>query len=143
MIEIPGGFNRSARTSPYLDHVGPIFERGEGDDYCIGLRVDHRHVNRRGHCHGGFLALLADIGLGRVIAPGSRPQDFVTVSLTLNYLAPAKLGQWLEVSATIDRLGGRIGHATGLVTADGEPVLRASGVFQRLIPAVGEEAESQ
>jgi acyl-coenzyme A thioesterase 13 len=130
--DIPAGFEPSGRTSAYLDTVGPIYEKLDGD-YQIGLFVDGRHVNARGLCHGALLALLADVELGRVIARSQTPRmNIVTVDLGLSYLASAKLGDWLQASAQIDRVGRKLAFSSGIVSANGQAVLRAVGVFQVL-----------
>ncbi|HLN08624.1 MAG TPA: PaaI family thioesterase [Xanthobacteraceae bacterium] len=140
--EVPPEFSRSRRSSGYLDLIGPIQEAGEGADYRLGLRVDARHVNSRGLCHGGVLAALADVHLGRMVAlSASPPLPLVTIHLDLDYLAPAKLGAWLEASGRVDRMGRTLAHASGVITADGAPVLRCAAVFQVVgggIPGRGE-----
>jgi acyl-coenzyme A thioesterase 13 len=130
--KIPEGFQPSQRSSAYLDLVGPLFEKPDGE-YRIGLAVDDRHVNARGFCHGALLAMLADIALGRALAMSQTPRlNLVTTNLNLNYLAAAKLGDWLEASAKIDRIGKRVAHSSGYVLANGKPVLQATAVFQVL-----------
>ena len=131
MTDAPAGFAPSKRSSAYLDLIGPIFEAGQGPDYRLGLRVDERHVNMRGHCHGGILAGLADVFLGRLLAQSAEPPlPLVTVHLGLDYLMVARLGAWLEASGRIDRVGRTLAHSSGIVTADGKPALRCAGVFQ-------------
>jgi len=133
MTDIPDGFAPSKRLSPYLELIGPVFEAGKGPDYRLGMRVDQRHVNMRGYCHGGILAGLADVFLGRLLGHGSEtPLPLITVHLGLDYLAVARLGAWLEASGRIDRIGRSLAHSSGVVTADGKPALRCTGVFQVL-----------
>jgi uncharacterized protein (TIGR00369 family) len=128
---IPAGFAPSQRSSNLLDLLGPLFEAGSGAEYRAGLRVDERHINTKGFCHGALLALLADVYLGRLIALSQDPRPaLVTVSLGLTYLAPAKLGDWLEASGRIDRVGKHLAHSSATLTAGGTPVLRATGTFQ-------------
>jgi hypothetical protein len=33
------------RTSPFLDLIGPLFYRKEGDGFVVGLRVLPKHAN--------------------------------------------------------------------------------------------------
>jgi uncharacterized protein (TIGR00369 family) len=128
---LPAGFALSRRSSGYLDLIGPIHEAGEGENYRLGLRIDARHVNSRGFCHGGVLAALADVHLGRMAALSQSPSlALVTIHLDLDYLAPAKLGTWLEACGRVDRTGRSLAHSSGLLTADGTPVLRCAAVFQ-------------
>jgi uncharacterized protein (TIGR00369 family) len=137
---VPEGFTRSRRTSNLLDLVGPVFERGSGADYRVGLRVADRHINAKGFCHGAVLALLADVYLGRLCATSTEPPlALVTVSLTLHFLTAAKLGEWLEAQGQVDRVGRTLAHSSGLILADGKPALRATGAFQ-IVSAEGARA---
>ena len=52
-----------------------------------------------------------------------------TVTLTVNYLAAAKLGNWLEARVRIDRLGGRTAYTSGGIWHAEEQVATMSGVF--------------
>ncbi len=127
----PAGFAPSERSSALLETLGPIYESGAGGDYRIGLRVDRRHINNKGFCHGALLAMLADVHLGRLCGLAVQPRPvLVTAGLTLAYLSAAKLGDWLEATGQVDRIGRSLAYATGLVLADGKPALRATGTFQ-------------
>ena len=128
--DIPAGFSASQRSSNLLDVMGPLYESGGGAAYRVGLRVDDRHINGRGFCHGAVLAMIADVFLGRLIAASqdARP-SLVTVSLALTYLAPAKLGDWLEAAGHVDRVGKNLAHSSATISVDGKPVLRATGTF--------------
>lgn len=131
--EIPEGFQPFAEAGGFLSQVGPLFERRSPNGFQLGLRVDGRHTNLHGFCHGGLLASLADVGLARALAHSRTPRPgLVTVNLTLNFLLPARQGEWIEMTAEIDRIGLQLGYASGVVRANGTPVLRAAGVFQIL-----------
>jgi acyl-coenzyme A thioesterase PaaI-like protein len=52
------------------------------------------------------------------------------VSLQVDYLAPSHQGAWVEGEAQVLRTTSTLAFIQGLVTADGEPVARASGVFK-------------
>ena len=131
MTDVPAGFSPSKRSSGYLDLIGPIFEAGEGADYRIGLRVDARHVNTRGTCHGALFSALADVYLGRLAAMSTTPPlALVTAHLGLDYIASAPLGAWLEAAGQVDRIGKTLAHSSGRVLADGKIALRCAGVFQ-------------
>lgn len=128
---VPSGFTRSRRTGRLVDLLGPLFESETGAEYRVGLRVDDRHINAKGFCHGAVLALLADVHLGRLCAMSTEPRlALVTVGLTLNYLSPARRGDWLEARGQVDRVGRQLAHSSGLVLAEGKPALRATGTFQ-------------
>src|SRR3954447_22809309 len=104
----PPAFIPYARTSRYLELVGPVYQHRD-DPGVIGLELDERHTNSRGLCHAGVLVALADTIMGHTIddvltGPG-RP---VTVTLTTDFLGTARSGDWLEGRATIRRVGQRL-----------------------------------
>lgn len=130
---IPQGFSQSDHSSPFMDLLGPLHDRGVAEDYRLGMVVEERHTNRIGQCHGAVLAALADVHLLRLIALTRDPRPtLVTTHLGLDYLSAAPLGAWLEAHGRIDRIGRTLCHSSGTITANGKPVLRASGVFQML-----------
>ncbi len=114
-----------------MDTFGALYDHGAGEAYRLGMRIETRHTNRIGQCHGAVLAALADVHLLRMIALTRTPRlTLVTIHLGLDYLAAAQDGAWLEAAGRIDRMGRTLCHSSGIIRADGKPVLRASGVFQ-------------
>ena len=72
MMNAPRGFRPIPRLSPFNALVGPLHERKKrGQELSIGLRIEEKHLNSRGICHGGVLATLADLALG------NGPEDHV------------------------------------------------------------------
>jgi acyl-coenzyme A thioesterase PaaI-like protein len=59
-------------------------------------------------------------------------QGLVTVSLTVDYVGAAKIGQWMLIEPRVLRTGRSMGFADALVTADGTVVARASATFRVL-----------
>jgi acyl-coenzyme A thioesterase 13 len=134
--DAPEGFEPSARTGPFFDMIGPVYTRtGEGG-ILLGLRARREHCNARGLVHGAILAALLDVVCGRncsAQAPSS--PNMLTVSLTVDYVAAAQDGDWLEASATVTRAGRRLAFADGRVDVAGRPVAKASAVFAVAEPA--------
>jgi uncharacterized protein (TIGR00369 family) len=133
VADIPAGFERHFRQSPLTDPWEPLYSRREARKIVLGLRVAPRHCNNKGFAHGGLIASLADnaMGLSCGQAVGTGP-GFVTVSLSLDYLKPAAVGQWLEFDTAFVKTGSTLSFAQAFVTADGEPCARASAVFRAL-----------
>jgi uncharacterized protein (TIGR00369 family) len=135
--EIPEGFGPHARKSPLTDPWEPLYARQGEDRLVLGVRVRPEHCNSRSMPHGGFLAALADnamgLSLGVNLTNTRQPAGgLVTVSLTLDYLGSAKLGQWLEFDTDFIKLGRSICFAEATVRADGTPVARARATFKLL-----------
>jgi acyl-coenzyme A thioesterase 13 len=73
MNELPDGFETIFRTSPYLDMIGPIYNKfvdaqSEDDSpkkgIVIGFFAEDKHCNAKGFVHGGIVSGIADIALG-------------------------------------------------------------------------------
>jgi uncharacterized protein (TIGR00369 family) len=129
MSEVPAGFGPSRPTSPFLDMIGPVYTCTGERGILLGLRARAEHLNTRGFVHGAILAALLDVVCGRNCGALTQHSSLVTVSLTVDYLAAARDGEWLEASATVTRAGRRLAFADGRVDADGKPVAKASAVF--------------
>lgn len=144
---IPEGFQLDQRIQPHTfgGLAGPFYSRRQGDDLSLGLRIEARHCNSRGTCHGGLLATLADIALGYACAlaadAGGAGGSFVTVDLSLQYLASTHVGDWVQSEVTVLGPGSRMRSATGHLLANGKPVVRISANF-RMVRAPVSETET-
>ena len=133
----PEGFLPHVRKSPLTDPWEPLFARQATDRLVLGVRVRSEHCNSRSMPHGGFLAALADNAMGlslglNLTAAGQGASGLVTVSLTLDYLGSAKLGQWLEFDTDFVKLGRSIGRPAARGRAPGVPAARARATFKVL-----------
>ncbi|GMV45485.1 MAG: hypothetical protein AMXMBFR66_08830 [Pseudomonadota bacterium] len=141
---IPPGFAPVRFGGAFIEGVGPLYVRHEDGLFRLGLRVEPRHCNPRGVCHGGMLATFCDmllpIGTHYLSAEAGR-RFLPTVSLQLDYLAPVALGAWLEGRCEVLRVARSMVFAQGLVLADGVAAVRCSGTF-KIGPPFGDDARS-
>jgi uncharacterized protein (TIGR00369 family) len=127
----PEGFAPHYRKSPLTDPWEPLFSRRVDDCLQIGLRVADAHTNSRGFAHGGLVSALADNAMGLSCGLDLEgAKGLLTVNLALDFLAVARVGQWLQVEPTVVKRGRSLCFASALVTADGKPCARASATFQ-------------
>ena len=123
------GFISYARTSNYLELIGPVYQRRD-DPGVIGLELDERHTNSRGFCHAGVLVALADTIMGHTIDhAATQPGRPVTVTLTGEFIGTARSGDWLEGHATIRRAGRHLAFASCEFRRHGALVFTASAIF--------------
>ena len=54
-----------------------------------------------------------------------------TISLSVDYLAPVANGSWIEARPEIAKVTRGMVFVSELLTADGEPAVRAHGIFKR------------
>ena len=120
---------------PFTDHIGGIYERtgtlDPNEPVRIGFRVQPHHCNPSGACHGGMLASILDIAMGRggmVARSGDR--DTPTISLSIDYLAPAMMGDWIESRVQLLLGSRRLNFMQCILVGPHGPVLRGSGTFK-------------
>lgn len=95
----------------------------------IGFRVGPQHLNPVGSCHGGAMATFLDM---QIVAAGDGPYEThkPTISLTVDFLAPAPLGAWVEAEVSCQKATRRMVFTQALVTVDGEVVARSSAIYR-------------
>ncbi|MEA2478173.1 MAG: hypothetical protein QOJ07_95 [Thermoleophilaceae bacterium] len=129
-MDVPDGFVPFPNQGPFLEYIGPIHIREVDEQMTLGLRAEERHANHRGTVQGGLLSTFVDFALGRAIdedADDGKPR--ATVSLTVDYLKPAKPGDWIESRARVDRVGGTLAFADCSLTVEGREIVRGRAVW--------------
>ena len=128
---IPAGFEPHFRKSPFTDPWEPLFSKKTERAVTMGLRLAKAHTNARGLIHGGLIASLADNSMGYSCAQATGwTTSFVTVTLAVDYVDSAEIGQWLAVECEVIKTGGTLCFAQSLIKADDAVIARASGTFR-------------
>jgi len=132
--DIPAGFEPHFRKAPLTDPWEPLYSKKTEKSVTVGLRLATPHTNARGLIHGGLIAALADAAMGYSCAQATGwTTSFVTISLSIDYVGAAGIGQWFSVEGEAIKTGSTICFAQSLITADGVVIARASGTF-RVVP---------
>jgi uncharacterized protein (TIGR00369 family) len=133
--EIPAGYEPHFRKSPFTDPWEPLYSQRTDSAVILGLRLAKPHTNSRGLIHGGLIAALADNAMGyscgQVMggATGGQP-SLVTISLAVDFIGTAQIGQWLAVESEVIRTGHTICFAQSLIKADDAAIARANATFR-------------
>jgi uncharacterized protein (TIGR00369 family) len=135
-MPIPDGFQPHTRKSPLTEPWEPLFAKVLSDRLILGAEIRDAHCNSRGLVHGGFIAALADnaMGLSCMTVLKARPDNtiasLVTVSLQVDYLGQAKIGQWLEIDTHYMKTGRTLSFANAFITADREVIAKSAATFR-------------
>jgi acyl-coenzyme A thioesterase 13 len=130
--EVPPGFEPLFRTSPFLDALGPFYCRRDENGLVIGLRLAPKHANARGLAHGGLLLTLCDIALGYAAAHSEEPPlTLTTAHISADFAGSARIGDWVESRADVQRIGGRLAFVNVYLVVNSTRIVRASGVYLR------------
>ena len=130
--DIPEGFRPISMGGPFMARNGPLFAKWSGERVLLGFRVAPQHTNPLDNCHGGMLASFADMLMpcAAIYQMQGERRFLPTISLNIDYLGASPLGAWVQGQADVLRTTRNMLFAQGLVTADGAPVLRVSGIFK-------------
>jgi uncharacterized protein (TIGR00369 family) len=133
--DAPEGFELFTRPSPLLDPWRPIYARADADRLLLGLHLREAHTNSRATAHGGLIAALADQAMGmscgvKLRASGVNITNLWTVSLSIDYLGAAQVGQWLVFDTIFAHVGKTLCHAECDVAADGVTIARGRASFR-------------
>ena len=132
--DIPLGFEPRLRKSPLTDPWEPLYSRRTDKAVFMGLRLAKPHTNARGLIHGGLIASLADNAMGYSCALRmDNAFSLVTISLAVDFVGTAQVGQWLAVETDVIKTGSTICFAQSLIKADDVVIARANGTF-RVLP---------
>jgi uncharacterized protein (TIGR00369 family) len=115
---------------------GPFWERArpgeDGGGVDIAFLVGEQHLNSNGIVHGGMLMTFVDQAIGATVWRSIDRKPCATITLNCNFLAPAKLGDWLEARAEITRRGRSVVFAGGRIRCEDRILLTAEGVWKIL-----------
>ena len=140
--KLPDGFRPARIHGDFIAFNGPLFGRLHDGLLQLGFRVEQRHTNPLGICHGGMLATFVDmlVPCTAMYMPERERRFLPTINLQVDYLGSAPLGCWVQGQAEILRTTRNLVFGQGLVSADGAPCVRFSGIF-KLGQAYGDPRE--
>lgn len=137
-IQIEAGWQPVGFGTPFLDMSGPYFVPSEPGTRGLAIRITPDHVNYVSVAHGGVLATFADVALSyQLYLLEEKGLPITTVSMAVNYLASAKLGDWLTSEVRIDRLGAKIAYTSGRIVCGDVTLMTMTGVYNILRPRTG------
>lgn len=113
-------------------HVGPFYERTDGDWRRCGFLTDGRHGNKRGVTHGGMIATAFDVALGNASWEAAGQNPCATIQLTIGYVGALTLGTFAEIAVEVVRATRTLVFLRGVMTAGGETIATADGVWKIL-----------
>ena len=130
--DIPEGFEPQSRRSPLTDPWEPIYLKLTPDALILGLRLAAPHTNARGFAHGGLIAALTDKAMGHSCGYKLRNAaiSLVTVSMAIDFISSAQIGQWLTVETDVIKTGSTLCFAQCVVKADDVVIARANATFR-------------
>jgi uncharacterized protein (TIGR00369 family) len=130
---VPEGFKERRFGEGFIGVNGPLYVRRTGSAFQLGFRVEQRHCNPMGICHGGMMATFCDMLLpisAHVLSSEIGNRFLPTINLQIDYLAASPLGSWVQGEGQVLRTTKSLVFMQGLVHADDVLAARVSGIFK-------------
>jgi uncharacterized protein (TIGR00369 family) len=126
-------FDRGRPEATFNGHVGTLYakrgDKGTADEFVLGFRVHPHMCNPAGGLHGGMMMTVADLvgtmGGGTLVGVA---KFLPTVSMTFDFVAPAKVGDWVEGRCEVVRQTRSLLFTDIALTVEGQRFLRASQI---------------
>ena len=129
-------FLNNGYTIPYPDdpfemNSGPFYlGKGNNGETIVTLEVSQSQCNSGLVAHGGLLMTLADLAVCHEAVKNLGNLRALTVSLTANFLKPAKKGTLLRAFPEISRRTKRTAFMEAYILADDEKVFTCTSVIR-------------
>lgn len=128
--DTPTGFVPANFSPGFLDLAGPYYLKTGAKPPVVGCRILPQHQNYLDTAHGGMMATMADVALSWVVyASEDPPLQVSTVSMTTQFLSPARVGDWVEAIGLVDRIGRTLAYVHGSIMCGDRCLMTMSGVF--------------
>lgn len=128
--EIPEGFERMPAGLGFTDILQPLYRRVRGGRVALGMFVQDNHTNMLQICHGGVLMTLADVAAASAVNHArEKVAGAPTINLSFDFIAAARVGDWLQAEADRVTVKRRFGFSSGVVESGERIIMRFSGNF--------------
>ena len=125
--------NMDESKKGFMKHLGGLsFRKIDDNNYEFSGKIQDMHLNTGGIAHGGYLATIADAGMGtaaHMIASGKR---CVTINLEIKFLSAGKLGDDLAGKVQILKKTKTLIFVNCIISNSKEIVSSASGTWKIL-----------
>ena len=117
-------------AGPFEAVGGPLFQTfmdlAPDEPVRLGFRVETKHCNSFGVCHGGMMSTFMDMALGRAMIVGVKPDGpSPTITLTVDFLDAALPGHWIESRTRLVRASYKTAFCDTIAYGPKGPVARA------------------
>jgi acyl-coenzyme A thioesterase PaaI-like protein len=133
---VPEGYVPHVRTSPVTDPWQPLFAKIAEGKVQPGASYPPRPLQRQRLPAWRVISALADNAMGLSIIETlhqrgiARGRGGSTVSLALDFLLSAQIGQWVEFSPRVLKIGAGIGFADCLILAESQIIARGNATYR-------------
>ncbi len=132
---VPDGFVAVNPTNPFNARNGPVYDKVDAGPRAVlrGMRILPRHTNQGRIAHGGLLVAFTDMVMVQALRL-KIGRAGVTVTMTTQFLSPARRGNWIEATAEVIGETGDVAQVRARIDAVADsgarrPVMAAEALF--------------
>ena len=117
----------------FMQNIGDLsFKKINETNFQFSIKIIEKFLNTGGIAHGGFIATIADTGMGNAAHIAAGNKRCVTISLEMKFVSAAKLGDKLVAKVKVQKKTKTLVFITcEILNADGI-VAVTSGVWKIL-----------
>ncbi len=130
-VRIPEGYKQLVGVSPAEDDIGPFFYKKTDSGLKMGFTARKKNCNGLDTVHGGVLMCFADYAATMLALSGVK-ENCATVSFTSDFMAAARLGDWVEATGVVVKRTGSMTFLRGQLQVGDDLVLTFQAVMRRL-----------
>jgi uncharacterized protein (TIGR00369 family) len=124
---ITGDWQRGEVTRTGAWTIGPLWIDWASHRYAI--RVEERHCNATGMMHGGAMATFLDGQAFVVVDDALKERHTPTISLSIDFLAPPRLGDWLVAEVQLVKITRSLISSQALARVGDRVVARSNALY--------------
>ena len=123
--------NMDETTKGFMKHNGGLsLKRVNSSNYEFNVEVKDYHLNSGKFAHGGFLATIADTGMGTAAHQIAENKRCVTINLDIKYIAATQKGNSLLGKIKILKKTKSLIFINCEITNKKELIATASGIWK-------------
>lgn len=136
MSQLPPGLPEGteiASTGGFNLYIGPLYRLPDAEDGALkrfAFIAEDKHMNSAGSVHGGMLMSFADTAMSRTSRLASDAPRCSTVSLTADFVGPARLGDLIEARVRVTRKSRTMVFLSAEIVAGDRTILIATGLWK-------------
>ncbi len=130
-MPVPEGFTAMPLDGSFNDAFAPVYFRMGKAGPEIGLKVEEKHLNPMGICHGAVYMALFDIAFACAIGHSiGKYTGTPTMNINIDFMAASKSGEWLQVDASCLKTTRTAGFTQGRILCGETIKASGSGIFR-------------
>jgi len=117
----------------FMQNIGDLsFKKINDSDFEFSIKVIENFLNTGGIAHGGFIATIADTGMGNAAHIAAGNKRCVTINLDIKFISAGKLNEILIGKVKVLKKTKTLVFISSEIYASGKIVATASGTWKIL-----------